>query len=74
VEILGSVAAGDAIEITWRALPGLTYRLISAEALPATEWAPLSGEVTATGSAASKTITINPQSAALFLRVELVTE
>lgn len=72
LEILGTTRSGDQWTILWHAVPGTTYRLVSATTLPATEWSPVPGEVTSTGSTASQTIVLTPDVSASFLRVELV--
>jgi hypothetical protein len=72
VEILGSVRNGGQLEITWRSIPGQTYRLVSADTLPATSWTPVAGNVDATGATASKMVSITASPGSLFLRVELV--
>jgi len=72
LEILGTTRSGDQWTIFWHAIPGTTYRLVRATTLPATEWSPVPGEVTATGDTASQTIVLTPDVSASFLRVELV--
>ena len=52
LEILGATREGDQWTITWRAVSGLRYRLISADTVSGPEWTPLPGEVTAAGDTA----------------------
>lgn len=74
LEILGSVLNGGQLEVTWRAISGQTYRLVSSDALPGTEWVPVPGVVVASGVTATKTIAIGASSDFMFLQVELIEE
>ena len=46
--------AGGAVTLTWRGLPGKTYRLQFKSNLNASPWTDLPGDVTATGVSAVK--------------------
>jgi hypothetical protein len=72
VEILGTTRDGNAWTLQWRAVAGNTYRLVRASALPAAEWTPVPGEVTATGDTASKSVALEAGDAGEFFRVERV--
>jgi hypothetical protein len=70
--ILETTRNGDEWTIRWRTVAGTTYRIMRTTSLPATEWSPIPGEVTATGDTATRTITLHPEAIASFLRVVLV--
>jgi hypothetical protein len=52
-----TVAGTTNVVITWSAVSNTTYRLEYKSDLTATDWSALSGDVTASGSTASKTDT-----------------
>lgn len=70
--ILETTRNGDEWTIRWRTVAGTIYRIMRTTSLPATEWSPIPGEVTATGDTATRTITLHPEATASFLRVVLV--
>jgi len=70
--ILDTRRSGDEWTITWRAVAGNRYRVIQTTSLPASEWSPIPGEVTATGDSATKTFTTSRGFMSTFLRVMLV--
>jgi hypothetical protein len=74
VDILTVVRIGEELELTWRAVAGLSYRLIQADALPATLWSPVPGTVQATGATATKSVPLGAQPGGGFFRVEFLGE
>jgi uncharacterized repeat protein (TIGR02543 family) len=62
--------SGGNFNLSWLAQRGLTYRVqYKSDLNPATLWNDLSGDVTATGSAASKTDLLPPNAPARFYRI-----
>ena len=52
---LSVARSSDGIQITWKAVPGVSYRISYKSNLSETSWSDLPGDVVATGTTASKT-------------------
>ena len=65
---------GGELELTWRAVPGLSYRILQSDVLSATLGSPVPGTVQSTGATAAKSVPIGTEPGASFFRVELLGE
>ena len=74
LEILASVRSGGQLEVSWTSIPGRTYRLVTADSLPASEWTPVPGNVLADDTTATKSMIINATPGETYFRVELIGE
>jgi hypothetical protein len=72
--VLTAERTGDQLTITWRAIPGRTYRLVRTGSFPATTWDPVPGDVPATAGTAAKSVTIDSAPGGTFFQVEIVEE
>ena len=63
--------SGNNLNLTWQAQRGLTYRVQYKTDLGAVNWTDASGDVTATGSSASKTDVLPVNAPQRFYRVEM---
>ena len=61
--------AGGAVTLTWRGLPGKTYRVQFKSSLDAGPWRDLAGDITASGATASKVDDTIGNAAQRFYRV-----
>jgi cytoskeletal protein CcmA (bactofilin family) len=74
LQILSGIRTEGSLNLTWRALPGRSYRLSRSSALPANGWTVVEGDVLATGATATKSVTLETSPGGAFYRVELIGE
>jgi len=72
VEILTLAREGGELGVTWRTIPGHTYRMWSSAALPGQDWIQAGETVTATEATATQRVPIGEVPGAAYLRVELL--
>ncbi len=72
VEALGSTLGNGQFEVTFRSVPGLTYRLVSASSLPTNSWSPVPGDFTASGPTTTISVLIGTLPGGAYFQIKLV--
>jgi hypothetical protein len=74
LEFLSTVRTGGQLNITWRAIPGRSYRLSRSDVLPTQQWTVVGENVLADGDTATRSVPIATSIEKHFFKVELVDE